>query len=159
MDFSRQSLDQAGFGKWNRIGELSNGTLPDGPGVYLVRYPRAAPSFTELSCGGWFKGRDPTVARESLDANWVTGTDIVYIGKANNLRRRIRELARFGQGHAIGHWGGRLMWQLEAPEELEVSWLETTGRDPYAAETEMITAFRSAFGKPPFANDPHRLGG
>jgi excinuclease UvrABC nuclease subunit len=35
----------------------------------------------------------------------VIGAEVVYIGKADNLRRRLREFARFGVSAPIGHWG------------------------------------------------------
>jgi hypothetical protein len=158
--FTRQGLDDAGFSEWEPITKLS--TLdhwPESPGVYLVRYGLVEPSFAERSYGGWFKGRDPAVSQDILAANWVTGADIVYIGKANLLRRRMRELIRFGEGHAIGHWGGRLMWQLQPKSALEISWLQMPTQDPREIEIELIAQFRAKYGKPPFANDPHRLGG
>jgi hypothetical protein len=93
-----------------------------------------------------------------LSANWVSDAEVVYIGKANNLRRRLKEFAKFGAGHKIGHWGGRLIWQLEESHALLVAWKETPGRDPELVETELIAQFRAAYGQPPFANDPHRLG-
>lgn len=159
MNFTQCGLDKAGFSDWMPVENIKKfDCWPEGPGVYIVRYRRSEPCFSERSCGGWFKGRDPSVPTESLTANWVTGAEIVYIGKANKLRRRLRELIRFGQGHAIGHWGGRLMWQLESPSDLEVAWLETPDRDPREVESELITAFRAQTGQPPFANDPHKLG-
>lgn len=98
------------------------------------------------------------MADAALRANWVDGAEVVYIGKADNLLRRLREFARFGEGEPIGHWGGRLIWQLSDSAELLVAWMETPGRVPRDVETVLITAFRSAWDKPPFANEPHRLG-
>lgn len=83
---------------------------------------------------------------------------MVYIGKADNLRRRLREFACFGEGAPIGHWGGRLVWQIADSTELLVAWKGTPGRVPRDVEAEMITGFRRAWGQPPFANEPHRLG-
>jgi hypothetical protein len=50
------------------------------------------------------------------------------------------------------------MWHLPDPEVLLVAWKETPGRDPLIVEADLIASFRTAYGKPPFANDPHRLG-
>ena len=96
--------------------------------------------------------------QSALAANWVEGTEVVYIGKADNLRRRLSQFADFGAGKPAGHWGGRLIWQLPNVEALRVAWKETPGRVPIEAEAELIAAFRHQYGKPPFANDPHRLG-
>jgi hypothetical protein len=48
----------------------------------------------------------------ALIANWVDGAEVVYIGKADQLKRRLTQFADFGGGKPIGHWGGRLIWQL-----------------------------------------------
>ena len=125
----------------------------------MITYSGGNPiSFAERSCGGWFKGKDPTVPREALIANWVDGAEVVYIGKADQLKRRLTELADFGAGKPIGHWGGRLIWQLPNIGALLVAWKETPGRVPVEVEAELIEQFRLTYGKPPFANDPHRLG-
>jgi hypothetical protein len=93
-----------------------------------------------------------------LAANWVKGAEIVYIGKGDQLRRRLIQFADFGDGKPVGHWGGRLIWQLPASSKLRVAWLETPGRDPRQVETELIERFRAIYDKPPFANEPQRLG-
>lgn len=125
----------------------------------MVTYRADAPViFAEKSCGGWFKGKDPTIPLESLVANWVDDTEVVYIGKADQLRRRLTQFADFGAGKPVGHWGGRLIWQLPAVDRLLVAWKETPGRLPAEVEAEFIDLFRKSHGKPPFANDPHRLG-
>ena len=43
---------------------------------------------------------------------------IVYIGKAKNLRQRLRQYTRHGYGKAKNHTGGRAIWQLENNKEL-----------------------------------------
>ena len=116
------------------------------------------PAYAERSCGGSFKGKDPTVPRETLIANWVDGAEVVYIGKADRLKRRLMQFADFGSGKPIGHWGGRLIWQLPNIGALLVGWRETPGRIPVEVETELIDSFRKLHAKPPFANEPHRLG-
>lgn len=125
----------------------------------MVTYTASAPiTFAERSCGGWFKGKDPTVTLDALAANWVDDAQVVYIGKADQLNRRLKQYADFGSGKPIGHWGGRLIWQLPSIDCLLIAWKETPGRVPVDVEAELITQFRRAYGKPPFANDPHRLG-
>ena len=68
------------------------------------------------------------------------------------------DVAGFGAGKTVGHWGGRLIWQLADADQLIVAWKETPGRVPRQVEAELIRLFRQQYGKPPFANDPHRLG-
>jgi hypothetical protein len=127
-------------------------------GVYVVPRNGGEPDFLAVNNGGRFKGRDPSVSRDALRANWVVGASVIYIGKADNLKRRLWELMRFGAGEPVGHWGGRLIWQLADSDSLLVAWAETPGQVPREVESTMITAFWAAWGKPPFANEPHRLG-
>lgn len=159
-DWARDRLETAGFEGWLSFNELHGqlAGVPASGGVYIVVRRVAAPAFLGASPGGRFKGRDPTVSKAALRANWVDEAEVIYIGKGDNLRRRLREYMRFGEGEPIGHWGGRLIWQLKDSAELLVAWKETPGRASRALEAEMIEAFRAAFGKPPFANEPHRLG-
>ncbi|GAA4003984.1 hypothetical protein [Sphingomonas humi] len=157
MQFTRSSLRAAGFVGWVPFNAIRTSDCPSSGGVYVVTYSGKA-DFDEQSCGGWFKERDPTVSREALIANWVEGAEIVYIGKADQLKRRLTQYADFGAGKPVGHWGGRLIWQLSNVDALSVAWMETPARVPVDVEAELIAAFRQAHGKPPFANDPHRLG-
>mgnify|MGYP000347798459 FL=1 len=159
VQFTRPSLEADGFVGWVPFAAIRASGCPSSGGVYVITHSGSNPAtFAERSCGGWFKGKDPTVPREALDANWVDGAEVVYIGKANELKRRLTQFADFGTGKAIGHWGGRLIWQLPRIDQLLVAWKETPGRVPVEVEAELIASFRQVYGKPPFANDPHRLG-
>ena len=159
MEFTRSSLEQAGFLGWVPLAAIRTSACPSTGGVYIITYDGLEPvSFAERSCGGWFKGRDPSVSREALLANWVGSAEVVYIGKADRLKRRLAQFADFGAGQPVGHWGGRLIWQLPDVAALRVAWKETPGQVPAAVETALIAAFRRVYGKPPFANEPHRLG-
>lgn len=159
MRFDRASLEADGFIGWLTFPEArASGAIPTKGGVYVVTYSARAPAaFLPQNPGGWFKGKDPTVPASALEANWHNA-EVVYIGKADQLRRRIRQFADFGAGKPVGHWGGRLIWQLAEPDQLRIAWKETPDRVPVEVETEMLTAFRREYGKPPFANDPHLLG-
>lgn len=159
MEFTRPSLEAAGFVGWVPFPAIRSSSCPSTGGVYVITYTGTSPvAFAERSCGGWHKGRDPTVPREALVANWVEDAEVVYIGKADELMRRLMQFASFGTGNKAGHWGGRLIWQLANIEPLRIAWRETPGRVPVEVESELIAAFRQAYGKPPFANNPDRLG-
>lgn len=154
-------LKAAGFIGWVTFETLFSDleTVPRTGGVYVVTQGvEAKPDFLPSNPGGRFKGRDPTVNATVLQANWVHGAEVVYVGKADNLRRRLREFAQFGSGKPIGHWGGRLIWQLTRSAELLVAWRETPGMLPKEVETSMLADFRAAYGRLPFANDPNLLG-
>lgn len=157
--FTQKALSTSGFAGWMPFAEARISDLcPRTGGVYVVQYDGThPPAFCPQSCGGWFKGRDPSVTPDALRSNWVEEAEIVYIGKADDLRRRVRQFADFGTGKPIGHWGGRLIWHL-LPDNLRIAWLETPGRSPLTVEAELLAQFGDEYGKPPFANNPHMLG-
>jgi hypothetical protein len=163
-DFSRQALTDRGYGGWVPLRELRPGgtaTVEGVPGTYVVVRPSDdAPVFLAVSPAGCFKGRDPSVPVDQLRANWVDGATTLYIGKADNLTDRVRSMAAFGDGRPQAHYGGRLVWQLADAAAFLFAWRPlrlgfTTARGD---EVDMIERFRSAYGKPPFANDPQRHG-
>jgi hypothetical protein len=102
------------------------------------------------SPGGWFKGKDPTVDVSILESNWVNGSDVIYVGKADDLHRRLRQYIDFGAGRPVGHWGGRLIWQLSQSTDLLLAW--TVDRAALAREAALISDFVEEFGVMPFAN-------
>lgn len=159
MIFTRRALETAGFLGWVPFAQVRTCDCPVRGGVYVVvSRAESLTTFKTKSCAGWFKGRDPSVAADVLAANWVEDAEVVYIGKAENLKRRLTQFADFGAGKPIGHWGGRLIWQLAHIDALRVAWMETHGRSPVEVEAELIAEFRQTYEKPPFANEPHRLG-
>lgn len=133
--------------------------LPAEPGVYLfLRTLAAAPEFLIEGTGGRFKNKDPNVPIDRLLREWVEGALIVYVGQTGSrsrgtLARRVHQMIRFGQGARVGHWGGRLIWQLEDSDRLVVCWKTITGRDPRDVERALIESFKTMHGgKRPFAN-------
>lgn len=157
--FTRRALEAEGFVGWLPFADLGSSSCPETGGVYVVTYLGGSPtSFLKTSGAGWHKGKDPTVSLDQLAANWVDDAEVVYIGKGDDLRRRLIQFARFGSGKRSGHSGGRLIWQLPRLADLRVAWKETPGRVPVEAEAELIGQFCAAYGKPPFANYPDRWG-
>lgn len=133
--------------------------IPKAPGVYLVfRNEDSSPSFLKFGSGGYFKDRNPNVSAEEMAKNWVEGAKLVYVGKAGSLSgsatlySRIKQLLQFGEGKKIGHWGGRLLWQLADHEELVIAWKEIPDNEPKDVESSLIQDFKDYFGQRPFAN-------
>lgn len=154
---------EAGFEGFKTIKELIMTDCKDIPiqqGVYMIlRKGNTHPIFLQEGTGGYFKGKNPNVPLEELEKNWVED-DIVYIGKAGGsessvtLQKRIALYMCFGQGKPVGHWGGRLIWQLADAKDLIVCW-KVLGKneEPREVEKEMIQEFKKEHnGKRPFAN-------
>ena len=122
-------------------------------GVYMILRPNDdAPEFLHIGSGGHFKDKDPNVNINVLMENWIDDTDILYIGKATSLQKRLDQYMRFGQGQKIGHWGGRYIWQLKNAQNLIVCW-KPTKDDSRLVEHELIQNFKQNHnGKRPFAN-------
>ena len=146
-------LQAEGFVGFVTIADLGStlDAVPDAPGVYQVIYERQTePQFLTVGTGGHFKGQDPNVAIAELRAKWILGSAVVYIGKATSLRRRIRELLRFGAGRRVAHRGGRYLWQIKEASSLKICWMPCA--QPRTVEKEMIQRFVDRYGKRPFAN-------
>lgn len=158
----RRWLEKNRFDGFLKIRELRTSSLnevPDSPGVYVIlRETGQPPRFLERSTGGHFKEKDPTVPLGELDAAWVPGSKIVYIGKAGHasepptLRTRLRQYLEFGRGKPVGHWGGRFIWQLADADDLTVCWRPTGGEEPRDVEQRMLAEFEREHGRLPFAN-------
>lgn len=125
--------------------------LPNSPGVYLVVVSSDyVPRFLEQRTGWHFKDRDPNVDIAVPKERWIRGPRELYIGKANSLRRRIRQFLAFDSGHPRAHYGGRLIWQLAESGCLLLEWYEH--RSPREEEQRLLREFRARHGRLPFAN-------
>lgn len=156
LDFTDlTNLKEIGFKGFKTKAELfkDSSMLPDACGIYLIlSLNQAKPVFLAIGTGGHFKGKDPNVSIEELKKNWIDNAMVVYIGKATNLRDRLRQYLRFGQGKNVGHWGGRYIWQLAHSRELVVCWMTTPNDDPGNVEAKLIEAFTNKYASRPFAN-------
>jgi len=165
MAFDFEDIDKIraqgfrGFFKVSQLQASGCGEVPEVPGVYLViRTSMGRPRFLENSVGGCSKGKDPTVSVCQLEANWVDGPVVIYVGQAGGaeseatLRRRLRDFMGFGAGKPVGHYGGRYVWQLPGSKNLLICWKPTPKEDPAAVERQLIAEFKARYGKRPFAN-------
>jgi hypothetical protein len=161
MEFKNiEQIKEAGFVGFKKMKELfaDNSTIPDIKGVYLILNPSKSAEFLTVGTGGQFKGKNPNVEIEVLFKNWVDDTIVVYIGKAGKegssatLQSRLRQYFDFGKGKKVGHWGGRLIWQLSNSADLLVCWKSLPTDDPRKIESQLIMEFVSKYSKLPFAN-------
>jgi hypothetical protein len=155
-----EQIKKSGFTGFKTMKELfaDSSAIPKIKGIYLVLNPTKKGDFLTVGTGGHFKGKNPNVSISELKANWVDDTIVVYIGKAGKdgssatLQSRLKQYFGFGQGKNVGHWGGRLIWQLKNSSDLVVCWKALPSNDPRTIESELIQQFVSKFSKRPFAN-------
>lgn len=176
--FTREKLEECGFRGWLTPAQLyrdgASNAIPTDPGVYVVILPDQGPEmpqFVNPGTGGRFKDRDPNVPitapavpqprrrgrqPKPLDQAWVPGAEVVYVGQTTRpLRTRISELADFGHGEPVAHWGGRYMWQIaDAQTRLLIAWCPTPALEPEEVERWLLVKFKSKHGQKnlPFAN-------
>lgn len=108
---SRKCLQAQGFEGFKTMGKLIDGAwkqIPAQKGVYVILCEsESTPHFLQEGTGGFFKGKNPNVSIAKLNANWVDGTSVVYIGKAGGsgcsatLQKRLGQYLRFGQGASV----------------------------------------------------------
>lgn len=157
-------LKKAGFKGFCSVEDLRDDLsgIPAVAGVYMVVYQGdVMPEFLENGTGGLKRKKDksgklkiinPNVPVSELKSNWVGGTCVVYIGKATILSKRISQYLKFGNGKSIGHWGGRLIWQIKDSKDLQICW-KPVDADPREEEVRLIADFKRQYGgKRPFAN-------
>jgi hypothetical protein len=143
--FSRRSLEGAGFRGFVTFDALEPSTVSPDPGVYVVlRDADSRPTLLEVSVGGHFKGRNPSVPVQVLDKRWVHGASVLYIGKATSLRTRLRQFREFGadvrsatgEGGTSGRSGPRVSF----------SWLGGSARIPERRKVDCCERSRRATG-------------
>ncbi len=165
FELSGESLMKAlrleGWTGFYRVHQISSecAEIPEQKGVYLVVCDRqTCPDILSKSVGGWFKKRDPTVSPKQLEQRWIVGTSILYIGQtgggrsSENLRKRLKTFLKFGSGLPVGHWGGRLIWQLSSSSEFILCWKETPKSNPQQEELALLDDFIGVHKRLPFAN-------
>ena len=156
-----EDIKNQGFVGFLKISDLmkDSSKIPDSPGVYMVLYPgKDIPTFIHPGTGGFFKDKDPNKPESFLQQNWVKDTVVVYIGKAGGtgksatLFTRLRMYLRFGQGAPVGHYGGRLIWQIKNSGDLLICWKTMISGEPRNVEAGLIGEFVNHYDKRPFAN-------
>jgi hypothetical protein len=162
MNFNNiDDIKKGGFRGFKSVAELwvDKSSIPKIKGVYLVINPAYSKSeFLTPGVGGFFKGKDPNVSLAELESNHVENSQVVYIGKAGSttgkatLNSRLGQYLRFGETKNVGHWGGRLIWQLKNHSELVFCWKTTPYDDPREVEKQLLNEYIEQYGVRPFAN-------
>lgn len=147
--WDRNHLEEIGFRGFVPFAALATAGVPREAGIYVVlRTSTTTPEILEITrarAGSAYPLRD-------LEARWVTGTPVLYIGKAEakagGLHKRLGQYARKGSSHA----GGRSIWQLADQDELLVAWVTTPGESAEDVEIRYRAAFADVYKQWPFAN-------
>ena len=147
--WDRAGLEAVGFHGFVPFAELAAARVPQEAGIYIVLRTATTPPVlleqTRARSGSAYPLHD-------LEARWVQGTPVVYIGKAEakagGLRTRLGQYARKGSSHK----GGRSIWQLDDQDELLVAWATTPGESAEEVEIGYRAAFAATYGGWPFAN-------
>jgi hypothetical protein len=79
---------------------------------------------------------------------WLPDQTIIYIGRAKQLRRRLRQFRRHVYGRTSPHRGGQAILLLNSAKT--ITWAEVP--DYGKAEAALIDAFHEAVGRKPFGN-------
>lgn len=157
-----ERLREAGFCGFHAVSHLHRTRCLEVPverGLYAaVRDSDQPPQFMARSVGGRYRQQDPTVAVPVLEAAWVEGAQVLYLGRAAGpgvrslLQQRVKRFLRFGQGKAVGHAGGRFVWQLCDHAAVRIAWKCTGDEDPAVAEAALLEGFTRRHGRLPFAH-------
>ena len=122
--------------------------MPTRAGIYLVLWPIGKPLRIREEAGE--PGR--VLAQRGMEIAERSPTDILYIGKGNSLRYRVRQLARFGCGRATNHRGGENLWWIEGIGDAEVL-IQTCPDDKQTGfANEALERFFRDHGNYPLAN-------
>ena len=158
----KEQLQRCGFVGFKTVQELMNSCkdIPKEMGVYVIlREKNEKPVILGKRPFDCQEERYPSYPKSELEAKWVEGTQIIYIGKAGGsdqkteLHKRLSTYIRFGKGQKAAHGGGRSIWQLADAKELVVCWRVLSEEEPRSVEERMISDFRELHsGMRPFAN-------
>lgn len=158
--WSRSGLEEAGYEGFLPFARLAGSFVTKEPGIYVVlRTVSSRPAFLTESPAAM--ATDQTRSPDFLAGEWVAGTDMLYIGKANwgsrrdGVWRRLKQYRRTGAGRSDSHLGGVWIWQVSDVDELLVCWKASDDRSDEAVrdlERCLIAGFASRYGRRPFAN-------
>lgn len=102
-----------------------------------------------------YKGKTTTLPVNKLisigDKQKLSGSNILYIGKADNLRTRLRQYMNWGYDISDSpHSGGKRLWQLVDNKRFHVSYMLTD--EPNKMESILIDTHIIEYHCKPFAN-------
>ncbi len=140
--------------------------IPTEGGVYIVHPPKGFnvsfqknPDGTRVVDGKELPNEYSEVVAKYNRLN-EAGADlnVLYYGQASNLRRRLKEYAKFGYAHKNSkgrifeeHAGGKLLWYIKNNKDLEVEFY--TVKDYDGEEKRLIREYHETYHEFPLANE------
>lgn len=129
--------------------------LPASAGIYVVfvESPKRL-TFSSQTGDAWHAAPNAVANLEQKNEGIQrTGpTDIVYIGKGVNVRKRVRQLVRFGVGRAANHTGGEWLWQISAIANARLLTQTCPRGKEIPFEKWLLETFKNQHGDWPLAN-------
>lgn len=134
------------------------GEIPTDSGVYFVlAHPEFEYNYLSLSDGiKTYKGKPTSKSLEKLqhvgNIHKDSGSQILYIGSANNLQERIKQFMNWGYELVDRpHSGGKMLWQIKNNKKFKVAYM--LSREPEQDESIMIDQHVIEYHCFPFANE------
>lgn len=62
----------------------------------------------------------------------------------------MKQFMKFGLGQPVGHWSGRLIWQIKNQKKLKICWKSLPNDDPREIEKNLIRQFENQYNKKTF---------
>ncbi len=140
------------FCRFEKLMDSGCSSITTDSGVYIVFIPigLGVNINDETTAISMHKGRNLLYDKQMLESKINRNSRILYIGKANNLRNRIRQYVRYGYGLCDNHRGGRAIWQLNNNKSLLIGY--TKYRNPRGIEIELLLEYEKIHNTLPFAN-------
>ena len=131
--------------------QINNNTynLTELSGIYRVLNLDNIPIiFTATSTNTKFTPYDVNDLQDRFNASGKN--EILYIGKAKKLEKRIKQYIKFGLNQVNNHKGGRSIFQIKDYDQLYIEIIACENCE--CVEKSMLIGFRNQFGTLPMAN-------
>lgn len=124
--------------------------VPKAPGIYKVIKPDNMGNIKFKNAQFKDPKHNVSAAEAKLKYGATPYTEVLYIGKAQDLNRRLGQYVRFGLKKCSIHKGGRFIFTIEDWQNLKVQYIEC--EEPRAREKKELESFKKKNKTLPFAN-------
>ncbi|CAM2076734.1 MAG: hypothetical protein NSGCLCUN01_00919 [uncultured Clostridium sp.] len=139
------------------IKELYNNNcvnVPNKPGIYIVKLPdNFKVDILDTTTGiNEYKGKSLLLEKDKLINKFdkISNNSVLYYGKAEDLKRRIKQYVKYGYAEDRGHRGGRAIWQIKGCHDLIIEYYLNSFPREY--EKKLLQEFKEKNNSYPFAN-------